>query len=122
MESLLTSPALIDLIIIFTMIEAVALIVWRRRNARRPTISRYEGRAIEGRTAGLAAIGLMLLPGHLPVAGGAGGPDGGPVALGAHGTDRSARRTPAGSSVALAWLKPLWHNCHLLFTVRAWIC
>lgn len=63
MESLLTSPALIDLIIIFAMIEAVVLIVWRRRNARRPTISRCAGRAIEGRTAGLAAIGLMLLPG-----------------------------------------------------------
>jgi hypothetical protein len=62
-ESLLTSPALIDLIIIFTMIEAVVLIVWCRRNARPPTVSRYEGRMIEGRTAGSAAIGLTLLPG-----------------------------------------------------------
>ena len=45
---MLTSPALIDLIIVFTMIEAVVLIVWR---------------ASEERTAALAKIGLMLLPG-----------------------------------------------------------
>ncbi len=60
MESLLTSPALIDFIIIFTMIEAVVLILWRRRAS---AISRRERPAIGGGTAGSAAVGLMLLPG-----------------------------------------------------------
>jgi hypothetical protein len=41
-ESLLTSPALIDLIVLFTVIEAVVLILWRRR---------------------VAAVALLLLPG-----------------------------------------------------------
>jgi hypothetical protein len=59
-EGLLTSPALIDLILIFTMIEAVVLILWRRRAS---AISRCERPAIGGGTAGSAAVGLMLLPG-----------------------------------------------------------
>jgi hypothetical protein len=59
-KSLLTSPALIDLILIFTVIEAVVLILWGRRA---PATSRHEQPAIGGGTAGSAAIGLMLLPG-----------------------------------------------------------
>ena len=117
MESLLTSPALIDFIIIFTMIEGVVLILWRRRAS---AISRRERPAIGGGTAWLGRGRADAVARHLPAAGGAGGLGGSPVALGAHGTDRGARRPPAGSSVALAWLKRLWHNCHLLFTVSAW--
>jgi hypothetical protein len=59
-ESSLTSPALIDFIIIFTLIEAVVLILWRRRAS---AISRRERPAIDGRMARSAAVGLMLLPG-----------------------------------------------------------
>jgi hypothetical protein len=60
--SLLTSPALIDLIVMFTLIEAAVLAVWRRRS-RRPANSPGKGPAADGRTSGFAAIGLMLLPG-----------------------------------------------------------
>ena len=54
MESLLTSPALIDFIIIFTMIEVVVLILWRRHAS---AVSRRERPAIGGGTAGPAAVG-----------------------------------------------------------------
>lgn len=57
MKSVLTSPALIDLIIVFTMIEAVVLFIWRRRPGA-PTAFGGEGRATQG-----YAVGLMLLPG-----------------------------------------------------------
>jgi hypothetical protein len=56
-EGWLTSPALIDLIIVFTMIEAVVLIIWRRRSGA-PRAFRGEGPARQG-----SAVGLMLLPG-----------------------------------------------------------
>jgi hypothetical protein len=48
MPSLFASPRLIDLVLAFTVLEAVALIVWRRRTGR-----------------GLTAIAVMrlLLPG-----------------------------------------------------------
>jgi len=59
-ESLLTSPALIDFIIIFTLIEAVVLILWRRGAS---AISRRERPTIGGGTAASVAVGLMLLPG-----------------------------------------------------------
>jgi hypothetical protein len=56
-EGVLTSPALIDLIIVFTMIEAVVLIIWRRRSGA-PTAFRREAPARQA-----SAVGLMLLPG-----------------------------------------------------------
>ena len=77
MESLLTSPALIDLIIIFTMIEAVVLIVWRRRNAAGPPFHGVQdGPSKDERRLGRDRLDAAA--GHLPVAGGAGGPGGGP--------------------------------------------
>jgi hypothetical protein len=59
-EGALTSPALIDLIIVFTIIEAVVLIVWRRRSG---APKEFRDEAPAGRTSGVAAVGLMLLPG-----------------------------------------------------------
>jgi hypothetical protein len=59
-ETLLTSPALIDLILIFTMIELVVLIGCRRRVS---AVFRREGRALGSATMSLPAIGMMLLPG-----------------------------------------------------------
>jgi hypothetical protein len=44
----LVSPGLIDLILIFTVLEGAALILWRRHT---------------GRGLSTAALGLMLLPG-----------------------------------------------------------
>ena len=97
MESLLTSPTLIDLILIFTTIEAVVLILWRRRRVPR-FCGASDWHQVEERRP---AVGLMLLPGVCLLLAVRAALAGAAMALGARGADRGADCPPAGSSSAL---------------------
>ncbi len=59
MTTLFGSPHLIDVILVFTAVEAVALIYLRRRRPR--SVPRQLG--VNGLNGDIAAVGMLLLPG-----------------------------------------------------------
>ena len=72
MEALFVSPHLIDIILVFTVVEAVLLFVWLRRRAsgsgprylpEGQDLDEDRDRAVVERPGVILPIGLMLLPG-----------------------------------------------------------